>query len=324
MMQKINGKNKAEAPLRTSEPQSPSVQGLSDGQDRGNAHILVPSATTTPFGSWIVRVTLSMALLGGVIISAQYLVKQWGSLLILAAETQKSSLVTSGPIEYSSTGEMLLNGQPWIETAQLQQIDEGSKEFTSNMSSVYIPFSKAKIKLSPSETGQLVWKCKKASPDEMIKVEENGHQLRLDLLNLSQAECEISLPLAKAQIEGQFGHVSVMHPHTETSVQLKQGHVSIDQDFQKNYRFDLKTGLGEVETFDSSMEPLAIPIQVFIESGKIQHLDKVASVPEFRTDEMDSADMSGGNLSPSSEGNSAADAGGAQEKALSEPQGEEL
>src|SRR5690606_38981996 len=87
------------------------------------------------------------------------------------------------------------------------------------------------------------------------------------------AKCDIQVPTLKSVINGANGKVELKGMKSETKDSMFNGKVEIEEDSNRQYKFDLQERNGKVDNFQSSTAEDAIPIQVSIANGRITRDD---------------------------------------------------
>ncbi len=138
----------------------------------------------------------------------------------------------------------------------------------SQIKSLEIAFSHAKIDLGNSNEKQLIWDCVGIKSDNFIT--KKNTTIRVSLSESHQAKCTLKIPAAaNVSVIGNNGKLYVEKPHFNMTVRMDNGKVNLSPDSEKKYKFSNSVVHGKMDDFDSSDAKGAINISVSIENGKI-------------------------------------------------------
>ncbi len=136
---------------------------------------------------------------------------------------------------------------------------------------IQVLFTSANIKMSPSRDNMFRWRCEFSTngvlPPMQGRVENNAYLM--DWSEFKNMTCKIEVPESKIALKGVSGNLRISSPQEEISIHLKNGHIKIAPDPEKNYIYNLSMGRGFVDKFTSSKESSVIEISVTMENGTI-------------------------------------------------------
>lgn len=150
-------------------------------------------------------------------------------------------------------------------------IQKGSVVLNSKkIQMIHIPFSNGKIKLSPSATTELKWKCKLRGPQDLELKQEDGKTFRLNLDKSPAVSCDIELPgQIETKLEGANGKIDVEHPQTRLDIRLNNGKIGIKPDAAKEYHYETHIVNGYAKGLESSDKKDAIVIKMTLTNGVV-------------------------------------------------------
>ncbi len=141
-----------------------------------------------------------------------------------------------------------------------------------NVKTIEIDFKNGNFEILPSLTNELHYECKTLGGEVSGPNHESEGRFMLDLTKTLRLNCKIKIP-KKIQLilDGSNGKVSLIKPHTDIEVHLKNGNVSIKPDSNKKYQYDLYLNNGHMDDFESSKNKDDPMIQIRIENGIIKN-----------------------------------------------------
>jgi hypothetical protein len=233
-------------------------------------------APKSPIVKW-----LTIGFLGTFAISALFVIVIISSFTPLIKVDEEAGKVTilGGLIDIDEK-----KGKVRVGGTQIQEIEDGDSKIFQGSSPVSkasfdridIPFSNAKLEISPSEDKEIHWLCKihgpkSSNPKDGASVTTSNRVLTLNLQKTLGAKCNIEVPDGIAMnIEGSNGSLEVDSPRANLTVKIDNGKVTLSPDGELNYRFDNKVINGSVDDFESSTAKDALSIQVSVVNGSIE------------------------------------------------------
>lgn len=161
----------------------------------------------------------------------------------------------------------------------------GSKKFEVAKPKILLKFTNGKFDLTTSKEGLFKWDCKgvssngvsstsNSSSNSFSNLTEQSGEWILDLSSSSGVKCDVAIPKgALFTLDGGNGKVAVDEPLFGVNIHLINGKVAMRPASGVLYRYSVSVQNGKLDSFESSTDPKAIPIEIKLMNGKISKDD---------------------------------------------------
>lgn len=139
-----------------------------------------------------------------------------------------------------------------------------------------VKFGSGDVRIDFNASDEMNWDCDGAGKSTKVVFDEAQKNVTLDLSS-AFVDCDLSLPEIRLVVEGARGELELRKYRNDVDVRLGSGNVGLEPVENLPYSYDLKVGIGQVDS-EISSDPApesseAVKVKVEIKSGDIIKLD---------------------------------------------------
>ena len=146
---------------------------------------------------------------------------------------------------------------------------------SSDQDEIIIQFNTAHLNLNTNSTSELIMDCTINSTPPQNIIKEKQNDISINLKEIQSSTCELSIPRdKKITMEGDNAQINIHAPIFDIFIESENSNVNFFPAPEESYKYNLEVKNGFVDSFNNSDSDYAFEININIQNGSINHLER--------------------------------------------------